>query len=87
MSRTVLAPSRKVDVISLLDEARAVRRFLARGDLLSARWRLARIVGRDTHELDAQEVMFFLPSLTFCSPNYRAARELGWRVGSNQSGS
>ena len=37
---------------SLLDEARTVRRFLVNGDLLSARQQVARIVGRDTQELD-----------------------------------
>jgi adenosylcobinamide-phosphate synthase len=42
---------------SLLDEAREVIRFLASDDLLSAQRHLARIVGRDTHELDAQEVI------------------------------
>ncbi|MGH9843439.1 MAG: adenosylcobinamide-phosphate synthase CbiB [Blastocatellia bacterium] len=37
---------------SLLDEAHAVRRLLADGDLCSARRQVARIVGRDTHDLD-----------------------------------
>jgi len=37
---------------SLLDEARAVRRFLVNDDLLSARQQVSRIVGRDTQELD-----------------------------------
>jgi adenosylcobinamide-phosphate synthase len=41
---------------SLLDEARAVRRFLAGNNLLSARRQVARIVGRDTHDLDESEV-------------------------------
>src|SRR6266508_4625889 len=41
---------------SLLDEARAVRRLLASGDLPAARRQVARIVGRDTHELDESEV-------------------------------
>ncbi|HLN97292.1 MAG TPA: cobalamin biosynthesis protein [Pyrinomonadaceae bacterium] len=41
---------------SLLDEARAVRRFLLKHDLLSARQQVARIVGRDTEELDEAEV-------------------------------
>lgn len=41
---------------SLLDEARAVRRFLVNGDLPSAREQVARIVGRDTRELDEAEV-------------------------------
>jgi adenosylcobinamide-phosphate synthase len=41
---------------SLLDESRAVRRFLVNGDLLSARQQVARIVGRDTQELDEPEV-------------------------------
>jgi len=41
---------------SLLDEARAVRRFLLVGDLPSARQQVARIVGRDTQELDEPEV-------------------------------
>ncbi len=41
---------------SLLDEARAVRRFLANSDLPSARQQVARIVGRDTRELDEPEV-------------------------------
>src|SRR5260370_9521422 len=41
---------------SLLDEARAVRRFLVNGDLPSARKQVARIVGRDTHSLDESEV-------------------------------
>ncbi len=41
---------------SLLDEARAVRRLLANGDLPAARRQVARIVGRDTHELDEPEV-------------------------------
>ncbi len=42
---------------SLLDEARAVRRFLVNGDLLSARPQVSRIVGRDTQELDEPEVI------------------------------
>jgi adenosylcobinamide-phosphate synthase len=37
---------------SLLDEARMVRRFLLNGDLFSARRQVARIVGRDTPDLD-----------------------------------
>lgn len=37
---------------SLLDEARAVKRFLDSGDLLSARQQVGRIVGRDTTNLD-----------------------------------
>ena len=41
---------------SLLDEARTVRQFLVNGDLLFARQQVAHIVGRDTHDLDAQEV-------------------------------
>src|SRR6266849_7126262 len=41
---------------SLLDEARAVRRFLVNGDLVSARQQIGRIVGRDTHNLDESEV-------------------------------
>ncbi len=41
---------------SLLDEARAVRRFLGNGDLLSARQQVGRIVGRDTHNLVESEV-------------------------------
>jgi len=41
---------------SLFDEARAVRRFLVNGDLLSARQQVSRIVGRDTQELDEPEV-------------------------------
>jgi adenosylcobinamide-phosphate synthase len=41
---------------SLLDEARAVRRFLVNDDLLSARQQVARIVGRDTQELAESEV-------------------------------
>lgn len=41
---------------SLLDEARAVRRFLLNDDLLSARQQVARIVGRDTDDLDETEV-------------------------------
>ena len=41
---------------SLLDEARAVRRLLVNGDLLSARRQVARIVGRDTRELDERDV-------------------------------
>ncbi len=41
---------------SLLDEARAVRCFLVNGDLLSARKQVARIVGRDTQDLDEPEV-------------------------------
>ena len=41
---------------SLLDETRAVRRFVVNGDLLSARRQVGRIVGRDTHELDESEV-------------------------------
>jgi adenosylcobinamide-phosphate synthase len=41
---------------SLLDEARAVRGFLVNGDVLSARRQVARIVGRDTHDLDEAEV-------------------------------
>lgn len=42
---------------SLLDEARAVKRLLVNGDLLSARQQVARIVGRDTHQLDESEVI------------------------------
>ncbi len=41
---------------SLLDEARAVKRFLMRGDLEAARLQVARIVGRDTQDLDESEV-------------------------------
>jgi adenosylcobinamide-phosphate synthase len=41
---------------SLLDEARLVRRFLADGDLVSARHQVGRIVGRDTQDLDEPEV-------------------------------
>jgi len=41
---------------SLLDEARAVRRFLLTDHLLLARQQLSRIVGRDTQELDEAEV-------------------------------
>ena len=41
---------------SLLAEALAVRRFLVNGDLFSARQQVARIVGRDTRELDEPEV-------------------------------
>ena len=41
---------------SLLDEARAVRRFLVNGDLPSARKQVARIVGRDTQETNEAEV-------------------------------
>jgi adenosylcobinamide-phosphate synthase len=41
---------------SLLDEARAVRRLLLNSDLLAARRRVARIVGRDTQALDEPEV-------------------------------
>ena len=41
---------------SLLDEARAVNRFLLQGDLIAARLQLARIVGRDTQDLDEAEV-------------------------------
>ena len=41
---------------SLLDEARAVRRYLVNGDLLSARQQVARVVGRDTQDLDEAEV-------------------------------
>src|SRR6266851_9098274 len=41
---------------SLFDEARVVRRFLLNGDLLSARQQVARIVGRDTQNLDESEV-------------------------------
>ena len=41
---------------SLLDEARAVRCFQVGGDLLSARQQVARIVGRDTANLDDAEV-------------------------------
>jgi adenosylcobinamide-phosphate synthase len=41
---------------SLLDEARAVRRLLLNSDLLAARRQVARIVGRDTHDLDESEV-------------------------------
>lgn len=41
---------------SLLDEARAVRRLLSDNDLLSARRQVARIVGRDTHDLEESEV-------------------------------
>jgi adenosylcobinamide-phosphate synthase len=41
---------------SLLDEARAVRRLLLSSDLVAARRQVARIVGRDTQELDEPEV-------------------------------
>ncbi len=41
---------------SLFDEASAVRRFLVNGDLFCARQQVARIVGRDTHNLDESEV-------------------------------
>jgi adenosylcobinamide-phosphate synthase len=41
---------------SLLDEARAVRRLLRDSDLPGARRQVARIVGRDTQELDQSEV-------------------------------
>jgi adenosylcobinamide-phosphate synthase len=41
---------------SLLDEARAVGRFLMVGDLPSARVQVARIVGRDTQNLDESGV-------------------------------
>jgi adenosylcobinamide-phosphate synthase len=41
---------------SLLDEARAVRRLLLKSDLYAARRQVARIVGRDTQELDEPEV-------------------------------
>ena len=40
---------------SLLDQARAVRRLLVNGDLLSARQQVARIAGRDTQELNESE--------------------------------
>jgi adenosylcobinamide-phosphate synthase len=42
---------------SLLTEARAVRRFVADGDLPSARQQVARIVGRDPDDLSEGEVM------------------------------
>ncbi|HEY6329999.1 MAG TPA: adenosylcobinamide-phosphate synthase CbiB, partial [Blastocatellia bacterium] len=42
---------------SLLKEASAVYRFLAAGDLGSARRQVGRIVGRDTDELDPAEVV------------------------------
>ena len=42
---------------SLLDEAHAVRRFLTDNDLSSARRQVARIVGRDTQNLDGPEVV------------------------------
>lgn len=41
---------------SLLDEARPVQRFLQGGDLVSARRQVARIVGRDTHDLNESEL-------------------------------
>ena len=41
---------------SLLGEAQAVRRFLVRRDLTSARQQVARIVGRDTETLDETEI-------------------------------
>jgi adenosylcobinamide-phosphate synthase len=41
---------------SLIDEARAVRRLLANADLPAARLQVARIVGRDTDELDEPEI-------------------------------
>ena len=41
---------------SLLDEARVVRRFLGNDNLPSARQQVARIVGRDTQELNEPEV-------------------------------
>ncbi|MCI0602271.1 adenosylcobinamide-phosphate synthase CbiB [bacterium] len=41
---------------SLLDETLAVSRLLSRGDLISARKQVARIVGRDTENLDEQEI-------------------------------
>lgn len=42
---------------SLLDEARAVRGFLAHNDLPAARRQVSRIVGRDTDDLDGPEVV------------------------------
>jgi adenosylcobinamide-phosphate synthase len=41
---------------SLLDEARVVRRLLLKSDLVGARRQVARIVGRDTQDLDEAEV-------------------------------
>ncbi|SRR6266545_2948690 len=41
---------------SLLDESRAVRRLLVKGDLFAARRQVPRIVGRDTKALDEPEV-------------------------------
>ena len=41
---------------NLLDEVQAVARALERDDLPAARLRLARVVGRDTAELDASEI-------------------------------
>jgi adenosylcobinamide-phosphate synthase len=42
---------------SLLDEGRAVRRFLMNGELVSSRQQVSRIVGRDTQELDEAGVI------------------------------
>lgn len=41
---------------SLVDEAHAVKRFLLENDLIAARFQVARIVGRDTQDLDEAEV-------------------------------
>lgn len=52
----VVAAASTIATRDLLDEARAVHRALAAGDLARARARVARIVGRDTHALDAAGV-------------------------------
>ncbi len=42
---------------SLINEASAVKSFLENGDLLSARQQIARIVGRDTQNLDEPQII------------------------------
>ena len=53
---SVLLAATTLATKSLLDEAEAVRQFLQAGDLESARLQLARIVGRDTKDLDEAEI-------------------------------
>jgi adenosylcobinamide-phosphate synthase len=53
---SVLLAATTLATKSLLDEAEAVQRFLQAGNLELARSQLARIVGRDTKELDETEI-------------------------------
>ena len=53
---SVLLAATTLATKSLLDEAEAVQRFLEAGNLELARSQLARIVGRDTEDLDEAEI-------------------------------